>query len=156
MQISGISGSAYALGMNTKQSTLTSEQSEKLTSILSKYDSTSFSESDFSSVSNELKTAGIRPSDEVKKAFEDRGINVSQFSKGPERGEARGPMGGEKPSQGPLSSSSSNSEDVSDIFNSFLSKVKSNSVTSQDSSTLLTLLQSMGASTNGVYVDQKA
>ena len=156
MQISATSGSPYALSPSSKQSSLTSEQSEKLTSILSNYESNNFSESDFSNVNKELKSAGIRPSDDVKKAFEAKGINISQFAKGPEGNNAAGQAGGAKPPQGPLSSRASNSEDVSDIFSNFLSKAKSNSVNSQDSSKLLDLLQSMGGSTTGVYVDQTA
>ena len=156
MQISATSGSPYALSSSSKQNSLTSEQSEKLTSILSNYDSSNFSESDFARISKELKSAGIRPGDDVKKAFEAKGINISQFAKVPEGNDTAGQAGGVKPPQGPLSSRSSNSEDVSDIFNTFLSKAKSNSVTSQDSSTLLDLLQSMGGSTSGVYLDQTA
>lgn len=160
---------------NPKMTTLTSDQRQTLSSILEKYDGVNFSKSDFENLSNELRAAGIRPSAEVKSALESKGINVDSYVSSAQGAEASPPVGGPPPGGGPggppppkkeessdddsdstsISAYYSSDESLTESIAAFLEKLKSGSVTKEDSENLLSLFSSANVPPNGLLVDKK-
>lgn len=70
---------------------LTDSQKETASSILSNYDSSSMSSSDFEALKVQFEDAGINPSEDLKGMMEDAGFEV------PERPGPQGVKGGGKP-----------------------------------------------------------
>ena len=90
--ISSISSSNQVQRPMQRQSQpLTDEQKEKVSSILSNYDSSNMTTADIDSMKAEFKEAGINPSEDLKGIMEEAGFEV------PERPGPQGVNGQEKP-----------------------------------------------------------
>ncbi|NBX04236.1 MAG: hypothetical protein EBR02_09325 [Alphaproteobacteria bacterium] len=181
-------GSALSaiVARNPQVASLSAGQRQTLNDIVSQYDASHFTKSDFERLGSELRAAGIRPSAEVKNALSAKGINVEQF--GPPAGgpPAGGPPAGGRPPGGPppggppgggpgggpppkkpdsSSTSSSSStladyyktdETISEYIASFLKKMTSSDVSTDDTKTLLDFLKSSGVKATGLVIDETA
>lgn len=85
------SSNAMRPPMQQPSQPLTDAQKETASSILSNYDSSSMSSSDFEALKVQFEDAGINPSEDLKGMMEDAGFEV------PERPGPQGVKGGGKP-----------------------------------------------------------
>lgn len=77
--VNSLLGSLISQQNQSLNQSLSKDQLAKLDDILSKFDAKNFTKADFQSLGQQLKEAGIKPSEQVKNAIEAKGIDVSKF-----------------------------------------------------------------------------
>ncbi len=114
---------------------LTDDQKTQLTEILSNYDAENMTETDIQSMRDDIRSAGIRPGEELKSILEDSGFEV-----GP-------PQGGPPPMQG-----ASGPEQPQFVLD-FVDKALSGAVTEDDVTSFLEMLQAGYQDSTGLVID---
>ena len=173
MQISSVVGSAISQSTSTTRE-LSATQRTNLDKILEKYDGANFTAEDFAELGSELKSAGIRPSAEVKSAIEAKGINIDQYVSAsgqtpppPPPPQTSGTIGTSSNSSSEegglldqLLSSLESDDEASTSLNSaiydFVQKYRTGSVEESDISQLVSALDSANVPPNGLLVNKKA
>lgn len=139
--VDGISSSGYqAVGMtfaSNQSEALTDEQKEKLEEILSNYDPTNMTEDDKKTLMDELKSSGIKPSEEVKSIIEDAGFDM-------------------EPPQGPPPSDGENQVSRPGFIQEAIDKYNAGELTEEDLQELMEKLQESGEPPQGILLDQKS
>ncbi|MFN7613344.1 MAG: hypothetical protein ACK5ZH_02960 [Alphaproteobacteria bacterium] len=171
MQISSVVGSAISQSTSTTRE-LSATQRTNLDKILEKYDGANFTAEDFAELGSELKSAGIRPSAEVKSAIEAKGINIDQYVSAsgqtppppPQTSGTTGTSSNSSSEEGglldQLLSSLESDDEASTSLNSaiydFVQKYRTGSVEESDISQLVSALDSANVPPNGLLVNKKA
>lgn len=137
--VSSISSSQQTYNAQFTDYTLTDDQKQTLEEIIAKYDSENMTGEDTKELFEELKSAGIPPSKDVREALDAAGF------KPPEKpnGEPPKPEGAEF---------SSNAKTLIDI----LQKAETGEATQDEINTFITQLQSTGSVFSGSLIDTKA
>lgn len=159
-RMSGMSG----LGtMQQKPPALTDEQKSQVESILSKYDSSSVTETDAKAIFQAFKDAGIRGAG-LKEAIEEAGFDAESLrSMGMPEG-ANGPKGGPPPGPPPGGSaktaSTNGTTSVSNAslqtLQDILSQYNLSEMSEEDESSLLSTLTNSGLLQSGYLIDLSA
>jgi hypothetical protein len=142
---------------------MTDEQKTTLQDILSKYDSSTITEDGMKSLMDEIKSAGITPSKDLKDTVEAAGFNMKPPAGGPP------PMGGGAPPSGMSgmsSTSSTSSTDETDetdsssyleeLMNNLMEQLQSGKTTETEVTNVIKSLQEAGMLSQGMFVDTKA
>lgn len=116
---------------------MTQEQEETVSGILSNYDSSSISSTEFESMIEEIKDAGIIPSKDLRNMLEDSGFEI------PEEGGPQGVKGEEKPPP---------PEFMSELMN----KLNSGEISEEEVQTFMQNLQNESDLENGSILDEYA
>lgn len=138
--VSGISGSSSIQyqSISDTSNTLTDDQKETLTSILSNYDSENMTAESMQKMMDEIKEAGITPSKDLRDALDEAGFKPPEKPQGPPPDEASGKT------------------EIPGYLQDFLEKQANGEVTQDDIDSLVASLQSSGQTTVGTIVDQKS
>ena len=126
------------------QRPLTDDQKSTLKDILSNYDPSSLSESDISSLQEELRSSGIRPNAEMKGILEEAGFDAGQLR-------PKGPPPGGPPPGGPQGMSFS--PGLSQAMSSFVDQFESGELSDEDVASLVEQLKDAGLGSQGVLID---
>lgn len=137
------SSSSYQFQPQVRTETaLTDDQKETVADILAKYDSSNMTEEETRAMFDELRSANVGPSKEMKEILETAGFELPEP---PEGGQPPKPEGtestGTQPPQYALE---------------LLEKIKTGEISEDEVSSLLENLKKDDQLTTGVYVNQKA
>lgn len=136
--------SSYSTQSSSSSSSLTEEQKTTLEEILAKYDPDSMDEESTQAMMDEIKAAGITPSEEFGEIMNAAGFEPPEKPEGP-------------PPEEETSTTSETSEtEIPQCVLDFLEKQESGTVTEDDVNTLVQTLLSTDQSTTGTIIDQKA
>ena len=138
--IDGISNGFQAMGANNQaaqRTQLSDDQKTQLLDILSKYDPESMTDADKSSLMEDLKSSGIRPSETVHGIIESAGFEVEEPPQGPPPGGKQGP-----PPPKP------------DFVNEAVSKYENGGLSDEDLEELIAQLKDWNEPPQGILLDQ--
>lgn len=151
--VSSIQGMGSMMGMDQMRSisSLTDEQKQKISDILSQYDPENVSEDDAKAIFQAFKDAGITPAKGMKEAIEAAGFDAEDLrTKGmPDKGQMPPPP---PPSSGTSGVNVSALQSLQDI----LSEYDLTSMTEDQQSQLLSQLQEQGLMNPGYIIDLKS
>ena len=141
--INGVSGSSslqyhYQVRQETS---LTDEQKTTLSEIIAQYDPENMSKDDMKTMMDEIKSANIPPSKDLKEIMDAAGFEP------PKRPEDEGAM--PPPPQ-------NGSKEIPGFIQEFMQKQESGEATQDDFNQLLQTLQEKGFDTTGLLFDQKS
>lgn len=139
--INGISGSGSIQyqPLNESTSKLTDEQKETLQEILAKYNPDNITQDSIKAMMDEIKSAGITPSKDLREIMEAAGFKPPEKPQGPPPDETAGSTG-----------------NIPQYLLDFIEKQESGEVTQEDIDSLILSLQNSGKTTLGSLVDQKS
>jgi len=151
--VSSIQGMGSMMGMDQMRSvsSLTDEQKQKISDILSQYDPENVTEDDAKAIFQAFKDAGITPAKGMKEAIEAAGFDADDLrSKGmPDKGQMPPP---------PPSSSGTSGVNVSALqsLQDILSEYDLSDMSEDEQSQLLSQLQEQGLMNPGYIIDLKS
>ena len=116
---------------------MTDEQKTDVSDILSKYDSSSISSTEFESMMAEIKDAGVVPSRDLRSMLDEAGFEPPQGSEGPQ-----GVQGGGRPPK------------PTEIMSDLMNQLKSGDISEEDLSVILQNLQIDSSKSTGSIMDE--
>ena len=119
-----------------RSNSLTEDQKQTVSDIISKYDSSNISDSDFRSMMSEIHDAGITPSRDLRNMVEEAGFTMPEGN-GPQgvKGEGRPP----KPSESVLN---------------LMNKIETGEISEEDMLSYIQNLQNESGNTTGSIMDE--
>lgn len=152
MAISSISGSSNQFQVQSNQpESLTTEQQEKIASILSEYDPENLTEEDAQSIFEAFEEAGIKPGPGMKEAIEAAGFDAEEL-----RSLAPPPENGSAPPPPSANSSSGVDREALGTLQEILDQYDFSDMSSESESALIEQLQSSGLLVQGNILDISA
>jgi hypothetical protein len=143
--INGIDSSASRVQMGSQMQMkrpnykMTDEDKEKVSSILSNYDSSKITDESMQSMMEEIEAAGIKPGDDLMSMMDEAGFKPKEPPTGKGQG---GPQG------------ASSKGEMPEFLSDFVSKYQSGNVSDDDVASLVQQLQSKGMGSKGNIVDE--
>jgi hypothetical protein len=145
--INSISGSSLQ-GMNSMsaiQQTLTDDQKQAVSDILSEYDPENLTQADKKSIMDSFRQEGIRPGRALDEAVEELGFDSKSLKPKP-------PAGGPPPAPAGKGGKSINSESLQTLQN-ILEEYDLTNLSEEDTESLMSELTSAGLTETGTTVD---
>lgn len=140
-------------GSQQNQQTLTDEQKQKVNNILSNYNSSNITQSDFESISQQFKDAGIKPSESLKSTVEAAGFdfsaNIQATMQANGMHHAGGPGGMMPPPPKSSSSNSDSDSDYSQQLSDLLSSYENGTATQSDFESFINSIKTNSSSSTG-------
>ncbi len=123
---------------------MTDEQKTTFSEIISQYNTDDMSDSDMKSLLEEIKSAGIKPGEDLKSLMETSGLEVTKNSEGMKGGAKAG--GNQGPPPPP--------KEMPEELTSFIEKYQNDDATEEDITNLIEWLESKGIGLSGNIVNE--